>query len=81
MKHQQSTLLSLNKKTVSEVKELAQGYRVYQAGLEIQGNGNPLQYSCLGNPMDKEAWQGTVHGVARAAHDLATKPPLFPRVA
>ena len=27
-------------------------------------NGNPLQYSCLENHMDKEAWQATVHGVA-----------------
>ena len=25
-------------------------------------NGNPLQYSCLGNPVDKKAWQATVHG-------------------
>ena len=30
-----------------------------------EGNGNPLQYVCLGNPMDREAWQATVHGVAR----------------
>ena len=29
-----------------------------------KGNGNPLQYSCLGNPMDKGAWQATVHGLA-----------------
>ena len=29
-------------------------------------NGNPLQYSCLGNPMDRGAWQATVHGVARS---------------
>ena len=28
-----------------------------------EGNGNPLQYSCLGNPMDRGAWQATVHGV------------------
>ena len=28
------------------------------------GNGNPLQYSCLENPMDREAWLATVHGVA-----------------
>ena len=28
-----------------------------------KGNGNPLQYSCLGNLMDKGAWQATVHGV------------------
>ena len=30
-----------------------------------KGNGNPLQYSCLENPMDREAWQATVHGVAK----------------
>ena len=30
-----------------------------------EGNGNPLQYSCLKNPMDREAWQATVHGDAR----------------
>ena len=28
------------------------------------GNGNPLQYSCLENPMDRGVWQATVHGVA-----------------
>ena len=28
------------------------------------GNGNPVQYSCLGNLMDRGAWQATVHGVA-----------------
>ena len=38
-----------------------------------EGNSNPLQYSCLGNPMDRAAWQATVHGVARARHDLVTK--------
>ena len=30
-----------------------------------EGNGNPLQYSYLGNPMDRGAWQAIVHGVAR----------------
>ena len=30
-----------------------------------EGNGNPLQYSCLGNPMDRGAWQATVHEVAK----------------
>jgi len=30
-----------------------------------EGNGNPLQYSCLGNFMDRGAWQATVHGVAK----------------
>ena len=28
-------------------------------------NGNPLQYSCLKNPMDREAWRATMHGVAK----------------
>ena len=40
-----------------------------------EGNGNPLQYSCLENPMDRVAWKATVHGVARVGHDLVTKPP------
>jgi len=31
-----------------------------------KGNGNPLQHSCLGNPMDRGAWQSTVHGVAKS---------------
>ena len=32
-------------------------------------NGNPLQYSCLENPMDREAWRATVHGSQRVGHD------------
>ena len=32
-----------------------------------------LQYSCLGNPMDRGAWQTTVHGAARVRHNLETK--------
>ena len=38
-----------------------------------EGNGNPLQYPCLENPMNRGAWQATVHGVARVRHDLVTK--------
>ena len=30
-----------------------------------EGNGNPLQYSCLGNPMDRGAWLATAHGVVK----------------
>ena len=30
------------------------------------GNGNPLQYSCLGNPVDREAWRVTVHAVSKS---------------
>ena len=40
-----------------------------------EGNGNPLQYSCLGNPTDRGACWARVHGVARVRHYLATKPP------
>ena len=32
-------------------------------------------HSYLGNPMDRGAWQATVHGITRVGHDLATKPP------
>ena len=34
-------------------------------------NGNPLQYSCLANPMDGEAWSATVHGVAKSQAELS----------
>ena len=37
-----------------------------------EGNGIPLQYSCLENPMDREAWWGTVHGVAKSQTPLST---------
>ena len=35
-----------------------------------RGNGNPLQYSCLENPMDRGAWWATVHGVAKSQTGL-----------
>ena len=41
-----------------------------------EGNGNPVQYSCLGNSMDRGAWWAIVHGAARVRHSLVTKPPL-----
>ena len=63
----------------SDGKESA--YKAGQLGLILgwgrssgKRNGNPLQYSCLGNPMDRGAWQPTVHGVTRVGHDLVTKP-------
>ena len=37
-----------------------------------EGNGNPLQYSCLENSMDRGAWWATFHGIARVKHDLVT---------
>ena len=40
-----------------------------------EGNGKPLQYSCLENPMDRRAWWATALGITRARHDSATTPP------
>ena len=44
------------------------GHMGSKPGLERfpgEGNGNPPQYFCLGNPMDRRAWWATVHGVAK----------------
>ena len=46
-----------------------------------EGNGNPLQYSYMENPMDRGAWQITVHGVAGVEHDFATKTKLLSTIA
>ena len=35
------------------------------------GHGNPLQYSCLENPMDRGGWQATIHGVAKSWTQLS----------
>ena len=37
-----------------------------------EGNGNPLQYSCLEKPVDRGTWWATVHGVARVGHNGVT---------
>ena len=42
-----------------------------------EGNGTPLQYSCLENPVDGGAWWAAVHGVAKSRHDWATSLSLF----
>ena len=39
-----------------------------------KGNSSPLQYSCLGNPMDRGAWWATVHSIPRVGLDPAIKP-------
>ena len=38
-----------------------------------EGKGNPLQYSCLENPMDRGAWWATVHGVAKSRTRLSER--------
>ena len=42
-----------------------------------EGNGTPLQYSCLENPMDGGAWQAAVHGVAKSWSQLSDFPFTF----
>ena len=62
----------------SVVKNLPASARDMGSVLELgrlpgEGNGNPLEYSCLGNPMDRGAWRVTIHGVTRLGQDLETK--------
>ena len=43
-----------------------------------EGNGNPLQYSCLENPVGRGAWRAAAHAISRVGNDLVTKPlPLL----
>ena len=51
-----------NSPEMQEIKEMWFWFLCW--GDPGEGNGNPLQYSCLENPMDRAAWQATVHGVA-----------------
>ena len=44
-----------------------------------KGNGNPLQYSCLGNPMDGGAWWAAVHGVTKSQTQLGARTALLAR--
>jgi len=47
------------------VKNLPAKQEVWVQSLGQEDPGNPLQYSCLGNPMDRGAWEATVHEVAK----------------
>ena len=42
------------------------GFNPWVGKITGEGNGNPLQYSCLEHPTDVEAWSTTVHGVAKS---------------
>ena len=65
-----SKLFNNNNKIVKEKGKDMGEPRLKEPGEE---NGNPVQYSCLENLMDKGAWQATLHEVATVGHDLATK--------
>ena len=54
--------VSLNPEHVMLDRRSIWGHSLIMVG---EGNGNPLQYSCCENPMDRRAWQATVHGVAK----------------
>ena len=44
-----------------------------------EGNGNPLQYSRLENPMDRGAWQATVHGITKGRRQLSSETTIMRR--
>ena len=46
------------------------GYEKKKKTVPREGNGNPFQCSCLGNPMDRGAWWATVHGFAKRQKQL-----------
>ena len=55
----------------------------WSGGASGGGHGSPLQYSCLENPMDREAWQTIIHAVAKSRTQLKLlsmkySPPGFP---
>ena len=52
-------------------------YLLYFKLYSGEGNGTPLQYSCLENPMDRGAWWAAVHGVATSRTRLSNFPSLF----
>jgi len=54
--------------TVQWLKEVTQIFicLFYLIRSRKEGNGNPLQYSCLENSLDRGAWQATIHGVAKS---------------
>ena len=74
--HIQLKQLSMHMSVIRLVLQVHRKECDYWSGLSPgEGNGNPLQYSCLENPMGRGAWQATLYEVARVGHYLATKPP------
>ena len=49
------------------------GFDLWVGKSPEEGNGNPLQYSCLENPRDRGAWWAIVHGVTKVGEDWTTK--------
>ena len=70
--HEQHVLWSLASLVAQRLKRLPamQETWIQSGGSSGEGNGNPLQYSCLRNPMDGGAWWATVHGVSTSRTGL-----------
>ena len=64
--------LDMEQQNGSKLDKVFQGYALspayltYMQGISGEGNGNPLQHSCLENPMGGGAWWAAVHGVAES---------------
>ena len=62
-----SEISQAEKETLSDSADMYEIPRLSWVGkILLRRNGNPLQYSCLENPMDGGAWWATVHGVAKS---------------
>ena len=65
----------LKKKKLKKKEMATSNLRSISFSWSGKGNGNPLQYSCLEEPIDREVWWATVHGVhKKVRQDLVTKP-------
>ena len=61
----------------SNAKDAGDAGSIPESGRSLgEGNGNPLHYCCLENPIDRGAWQATVHGVAKSQTQLSTDIPV-----
>ena len=61
----------ITNETSGQVKKKTSKIRGHLGETFGEGNGTPLQYSCLGNPMDGGVWQAAVHGVAKSQTRLS----------
>ena len=61
-----SLSLTLTFQPISGLQRLCDCIESYPSHSSGEGNGTPLQYSCLENPMDGGAWKAAVHGVAKS---------------
>ena len=65
--HQASQVVLVVKNLPANAGDIRDACSIPESGrFPGAGHGNPLQYCCLENPMDKGAWQDTVHGVSKS---------------